>query len=103
MTSTDFSITTDIQYETEVVTSDSVEEYLNAMNVPMSLWVAGCNAEAVEYMLANRKLQTVEDDLLIRGERAQEEGSIEYSEMETWAENGKSHHVEPCYLFYKKC
>jgi hypothetical protein len=84
-TTTVFSVSVDVMYETETVASSNIESQLDDQNLAMALWIAGCREEAEAIINSN-----VAD----AGERRelQEEASatplITYSEVESWETAG---------------
>lgn len=85
-TTTVFSISVDVMYQTESVTSSNIESQLDDQNLAMALWIAGCREEAEAINNSAGASDT--------GKRRelQEEASttplITYSEVESWQTAG---------------
>jgi hypothetical protein len=82
MSSETFSMEKSIEFQPNVVSSKDIEKYLSSMNIPMALWVANCNEEAMKYITENdgtRDLEQIENN----------EEKI-YSELLPWSAVGKS-------------
>jgi hypothetical protein len=75
---TTFGITMAVQFE--FISSDILQSFLDSMNVPVALWIAGCEEDAMGYISSDSK----------RKKRLQEEanGAVEYSELEPWGVDG---------------
>ena len=75
-----FGVTMAVQYA--FVSFDVVQSYLDSMNIPVALWIAGCEEDAMTYITSDskRRLQVVVEE---------EVGTVEYSELEPWGVDGK--------------
>lgn len=73
-----FGVTMAVQFE--FISSEIVQNYLGSMNVPVALWIAGCEDDAMAYVSSERKRRLQEED---------REGTVEYSELEPWGVDGK--------------
>jgi hypothetical protein len=74
-----FGITVDVQYS--VSSSDIIVSSLDSMNVPVALWVAGCEYLALKFVSNENKhrILQVQDSI----------GTVEYSQVEPWGLDGR--------------
>ncbi|OEU07429.1 hypothetical protein FRACYDRAFT_251234 [Fragilariopsis cylindrus CCMP1102] len=96
--STLFSILVSVQYDKLQVTTEELTNYLDLMNIPVSLWVAGCETQAMDYSSDiiltsqrskknNRTIRQRQRQRRIEDEESQQQkilGTISYSEVESW-------------------
>ena len=66
-----------VQYDS--ISTEEVQSYLDFMNVPVALWIAGCEEDALSYIASDSKRYLQEEG---------EEGTVEYSELELWGVDG---------------
>lgn len=76
---TTFGMTMDVQYF--MVTSNSVVSYLESINIPVTLWIAGCEEEAMQYLAADSKRRKLQEQ--------ETSGVVQYSHMEPWTVDGE--------------
>ncbi|KAG7371795.1 hypothetical protein IV203_017937 [Nitzschia inconspicua] len=74
---TTFGVTVDVQYS--IVTSDFILSFLDSMNIPVALWIAGCKDEALKYVSSDSKRRRSLQD------REELMGTVEYAQCEPWA------------------
>jgi len=75
--STIFSMSVAVQFA--FISTGVVISYLDALNVPVALWVAGCEADAMEYLTSQSKRDLQDEGTL---------GTVEYSQVEPWVLDG---------------
>ena len=93
-----FSILVSVQYDELQVTTEELTNYLALMNIPVSLWVAGCENQAMDYsndiIITSQRSKRNKKTIRQRQRRIEDEdeesqqqmilGTISYSEVESW-------------------
>jgi hypothetical protein len=89
--SSSYWIRTNVQYQSAIASTKSIQDSLEALNEPMSLWVADCQDEAVEYLFRNeseeRKLQDPWLDN-IQPQQKSTDVEIAFSALDSWTSLG---------------
>jgi hypothetical protein len=75
-----FGITVDVQYS--VISSDLIVASLDSMNIPLALWIAGCEDLAMEYISSEGKHRILQAQGPV--------GTVEFSQIEPWGLEGRS-------------
>jgi hypothetical protein len=75
---TTFGVLVDVQYSTE---ASIVVSYLDSMNIPVALWIAGCEKDAMEFISNESKRRTLQDQ--------DATGTVQYSQVEPWGVDGR--------------